>query len=435
MLIGVIADDFTGASDIANTLAKGVPPEGGLRTAQYAGLPNQPAERDIEAGVISLKSRSAPKKDAVRESLEALNWLCEQGYQQIVFKYCSTFDSTPEGNIGPVGEALSKELNAYAAVVCPAFPEVGRTVYQGHLFVADSLLNESGMQHHPLTPMTDADIRRWLERQCNSRVGHVASPTVKDGKVAISEKLARLRGDGCLLAVVDATSDNDLLSIGEAVADAPLVTGASGIALGLPRNFIRKDLARGGKARSVSVSGSEAILAGSCSGATRGQVEEHTRLHPTMPIDVPGVMNGVVTPKTLVDFIEANPGRAPLAYSSGSPNEVKALQARFGREEVAYKLDTLFAETARNLIERGYRRIVVAGGETSGAVAKAVVEALSSPAMHIGPEIDPGVPVLTLGGEEPVALALKSGNFGARDFFVKALRVMHGPSVTQRGSR
>ncbi len=426
MLIGVIADDFTGASDIANTLAKGVAPEGGLRTAQYAGVPEGHADDAIEAGVISLKSRSSPPADAVQTSLQALDWLMKQGCRQIIFKYCSTFDSTPEGNIGPVGEALAKALDAHAAVVCPAFPTVGRMVFQGHLFVHDKLLNESGMEHHPLTPMTDADIRHWLARQCKGKVGHVAASTVTSGGEAVADALKALGEDGCRLAVVDAASDDDLLTIGEAVADAPLVTGGSGIALGLPRNFMRKGMARGGGARSIAVSGPEAILAGSCSGATRGQVEEHARRHPTLPIDVPGVMDGAVTPSTLIDFIEANPGRAPLAFSSGAPEEVAALQARFGREEVSSRLDALFADTARQLVERGYRRIVVAGGETSGAVAKAVADALSSPAMHIGPEIDPGVPVLTLGAEDPVALALKSGNFGARDFFTKALRIMQG---------
>lgn len=426
MLIGVIADDFTGASDIANTLAKGVPPEGGLCTAQYAGIPEGHADDAIEAGVISLKSRSSPPVDAVQASLKALDWLREQGCRQIVFKYCSTFDSTPEGNIGPVGEALARALDARAVVVCPAFPTVGRTVFQGHLFVGDKLLNESGMQHHPLTPMTDADIRHWLAKQCKGKVGHVAVSTVTRGSAAIAEALRTVGEDGCRLAVVDAASDNDLLTIAEAAADAPLITGGSGIALGLPRNFMRRGLTRGGGARSVAVSGPEAILAGSCSGATRGQVEEHARRHPTLPIDVPGVMDGAVTPSTLIDFIEANPDRAPLAYSSGAPEEVTALQARFGREEVSSRLDALFANTARKLVEHGYRRIVVAGGETSGAVAKAVADTLSVPAMQVGPEIDPGVPVLTLGAEDPVALALKSGNFGTRDFFEKALRVMQG---------
>lgn len=427
MLIGVIADDFTGASDIANTLAKGVAPEGGLATAQYSGIPIAPAEPGIEAGVISLKSRSAPIDEAVADSLAALDWLRAQGCRQIVFKYCSTFDSTPEGNIGPVGEALAKALDARAAVVCPAFPTNGRTVYQGHLFVFDGLLNESGMQNHPLTPMTDPDIRRWLARQCESPVGHVALPAVQQGPDAVAKALARTGEDGSLLCVVDAVNDEDLLTIGDALAGAPLVTGGSGIALGLPRNLIRKGLAKSGATRSLPMPGKGAILAGSCSGATRTQIDVHGRAHPVYAIDVAGVMEGRVTAQTLIDFIVSSQGQAPLAYSSGTPEEVAALQTRFGREDIAARLDSLFSDTACDLIARGYTRLAIAGGETSGAVAQAVSEALGVAAMRVGPEIDPGVPVLYLGNKNTsVALALKSGNFGSTDFFEKALKIMEG---------
>lgn len=425
MLIGVIADDFTGASDIANTLAKGIAPEGGLRTAQFPGVPDAPAPKYIEAGVISLKSRSAPVKDAVRDSLAALDWLRAQGCQQIVFKYCSTFDSTPEGNIGPVAEALAIELGAKTAIACPALPAIGRTVYLGHLFVHDALLSESGMRHHPLTPMTDPDIRRWLERQCRGAVGHLGLSTVWQGAESVRKALEQARET---LVVADAVSDRELLILGEALAGAQLITGGSGIALGLPRNFIRSGAAEGGGSHPVAISGPEAIIAGSCSGATRGQIETHAANHPTLAIDVASVMDGRVTPETLCHFIARHSGRAPLAYSSGAPEDVEQMQQRFGRDAVSARLDTLFADTAKQLVARGYKRIVVAGGETSGAVAQAVADALESPAMHIGPEIDPGVPVLSLGTEAPVALALKSGNFGTLDFFAKALRVMEGSS-------
>lgn len=425
MLIGVIADDFTGASDIANTLAKGTQPEGGLRTAQYPGVPSGPADANIEAGVISLKSRTAPVEQAVRDSLDALNWLRAQGCEQIIFKYCSTFDSTPAGNIGPVADALAEALDATGVVVCPAFPTTGRTVYQGHLFVGDALLNDSGMQHHPLTPMTDPDLRRFLRLQTKAGVGHIPLSTIAQGadatRNAISAATERY-------VVADAVSDADLLTLGAALADAKLITGGSGIALGLPRNLIagRKPDAR--VADAVHVSGPEAILAGSCSGATRGQVDLHAQAHPTLAIDVPGVMEGRVTVETLVAFYDANAGQAPLAYSSGSPDKVRALQSKYGREAVAEKLDNLFADTARVLIRKGYRRIVVAGGETSGAVAQAVTDALGAAAMTVGTEIDPGVPILTLGEGSTIALALKSGNFGAPDFFAKALRMMEGQS-------
>jgi uncharacterized protein YgbK (DUF1537 family) len=425
MLIGVIADDFTGASDIANTLAKGVQPEGGLRTAQYPGVPTDPADASIEAGVVSLKSRSAPVQEAVRDSLDALGWLRAQGCKQIIFKYCSTFDSTPAGNIGPVADALAEALEATGIVVCPAFPTTGRTVYQGHLFVGDTLLSESGMQHHPLTPMTDPDLRRFLRLQTTAGVGHIPLSIISQG---VQPTRDAITGATDRYVVADAVSDADLLTLGAALADAKLITGGSGIALGLPRNLIagRKPDAR--VADAVHVSGPEAILAGSCSGATRGQVDLHAQAHPTLAIDVPGVMEGRVTVETLVAFYDSNQGRAPLAYSSGSPDQVLALQSRYGREAVAEKLDNLFADTAKALVSKGYRRIVVAGGETSGAVAQAVTEVLGAAAMTVGAEIDPGVPILTLGDGPSVALALKSGNFGAPDFFAKALRMMEGRS-------
>ncbi len=421
MLIGAIADDFTGASDIANTLAKGIAPEGGLHTAQFPGVPDGPAPEGIEAGVVSLKSRTAPLDDAKADSLAALRWLVAQGCSQIIFKYCSTFDSTRHGNIGPVAEVLANAVGARKVIFCPAFPTTGRTVYQGHLFVGDKPLNESGMEAHPLTPMPDADIRRWLRYQTHETVGHLPVSVVGKGVNAIRKAMAGL---DARFIIADAISDGDLLRLGEALADAPLITGGSGIALGLPRNIIRTG-AHAQRGRSFDgIAGPEAIIAGSCSGATRRQIDVHATSHPTLAIDVPGVMAGRVTPETLVGFYSENLGSAPLAYSSGPPEEVRAVQASFGREAVAEKLDALFAVTARKLIEQGYRRIIVAGGETSGAVAQALADALKSPAMTIGPEIDPGVPILRLGHDMPIAIALKSGNFGAPDFFSKALRVM-----------
>jgi len=426
MLIGVIADDFTGASDIANTLAKGVAPEGGLKTAQFPGVPTGAAPDGIEAGVISLKSRSAPVEEAVEDSLTALDWLLNQGCRQIVFKYCSTFDSTPEGTIGPVGEALAERLDARGVVVCPAFPTAGRTVYQGHLFVFDKLLSESGMQNHPITPMTDPDIRRFLALQTATPVGHVPQAVVSAGSDAVARALAEVAAAAQVLCVVDATSEADLLTIGAALDGVQLITGGSGIALGLPRNFIRRGEALGGQTPFVPVRGPEAILAGSCSGATRGQIDRHAADHPVHAIDVSQVMAGTITAETLLAFILAHPGQAPLVYSSRAPEEVRQIQEHFGREVVAARLDALFAETARLLLRQGFRRIVVAGGETSGAVAQAMADEVGAAAMTLGPEIDPGVPILSLGGEEPVLLALKSGNFGAPNFFAKALAQMGG---------
>ncbi|RWD66303.1 MAG: four-carbon acid sugar kinase family protein [Mesorhizobium sp.] len=422
MLLGVIADDFTGASDIAYTLAKGLSGEGGLRTVLYLGIPEETAAADVEAGVIALKSRTIETAVAVQQSLAALRWLLDQGCRQIVFKYCSTFDSTPAGNIGPVAEALAAALGVQGVLVCPAFPAAGRTVYQGHLFVKDRLLNESGLQNHPLNPMTDADIRRWLRLQTATDVGHLDIATVRRGPKAIEAALRENGERNRTLAIVDAITDDDLVAIGRAAASHRLVTGGSGIALGLAANFIEKRLVAGTGASVIGADGPEAILAGSCSGATREQVEIHRANHPALAIDVAGVMGGSVTVEDLASFLLANQGRAPLVYSSGSPDEVKAIQARFGREKVAEALDDLFAGTALELVKSGVTRLVVAGGETSGAV----VSALDLGALAIGVEIDPGVPVLLSGGEKPVALALKSGNFGAPDFFDKALERLAG---------
>jgi uncharacterized protein YgbK (DUF1537 family) len=422
MLLGVIADDFTGASDIANTLAKGLSGQGGLRTVQYLGVPRDKAAAEVEAGVIALKSRSIEPASAIEQSLAALRWLLDQGCKQIVFKYCSTFDSTPAGNIGPVAEALAAELRIKGVIACPAFPGAGRTIYQGHLFVKDQLLNESGLQNHPLNPMTDADIRRWLRLQTTTDVGHVEIGVVYQGSAAVEEALEENARQGRTLVIVDAITDDDLVAIGRAAASHRLVTGGSGIAIGLATNFIEQGLASGTGADVIGLEGPEAILAGSCSGATRGQVDLHRKSHPTLAIDVAGVMDGSVTPSDLVSFFQENQGSAPLVYSSGTPDEVRAIQKRFGRENVATALDALFASTAQELIKAGIRRLVVAGGETSGAV----VSALDLGALTIGAEIDPGVPVLLSGGDNPVALALKSGNFGTPDFFNKALERLAG---------
>lgn len=363
MLLGVIADDFTGAGDIANTLARGLPGQGGLKVSQFMGIPEHPVPADIEAGVISLKSRSVPVADAVAQSLAAMEWLLAQGCKQIVFKYCSTFDSTPEGNIGPVGEALANALGVKAVVVCPAFPTVGRTVHQGHLFVHDRLLSESGMQNHPLTPMTDPDIRRWLARQTATPVGLVPAGVVRKGVEGVAAALSACAERGETLVIADAATDEDLVVLGAACADAKLITGGSGIALGLPANFIKAGLAKGYSDRFTRIDGPEAILAGSCSGATRGQIDRHALDHPVLAISVDDIMGGRTSIGDVLDFIERNRGRAPLAYSSATPEDVAKAQATYGREAIAEKLDAFFAETAKTLIDRGVRRLVVAGGK------------------------------------------------------------------------
>ncbi|TNM60126.1 3-oxo-tetronate kinase [Aliirhizobium smilacinae] len=427
MLLGVIADDFTGAGDIANTLAKGLPGQGGLAVTQYFGIPSSPAAAAVEAGVISLKTRSAPIGEAIAQALAALEWLQTQGCVQYVFKYCSTFDSTPEGNIGPVGEAIAGALGVKGVIACPAFPTVGRTVHQGHLFVHDRLLSESSMRHHPLTPMPDPDIRRWLARQTNDPVGLVTVATVRAGSAAVRDALDVAAGGGQTLVICDAAVDEDLVTLGTAAAGMPFLTGGSGIAIGLPANFIRSGLARGGVSHFSGVDGPEAILAGSCSTATRQQIAIHAKNHPVLALDVDAIMAGRLGVAEILDFVTGHHGQAPLVYSSDDPSDVEELQRRYGREKLARTLDGLFADTARELVKNGVRRLVVAGGETSGAVA----QALGLGALDIGPEIDPGVPILA-GPNRDIALALKSGNFGAPDFFEKALKFLKGDVTHER---
>lgn len=414
MLLGCIADDFTGASDLANTLAKS-----GFRTTQFIGIPDGPAARDCEAGVVALKSRSIPAADAVAQSLAALDWLKARGCQQFLFKYCSTFDSTPEGNIGPVGEALAEALGARGVAVCPVFPQTGRRLFMGHLFVGDKLLSESGMEHHPLNPMTDPDLRRWLRRQTRHDVGHVAWPTVAQGAAAIRTALEASAAKGEWLTVVDAIEDRDLLALGEALDGAVLLTGGSGIALGLAANFAKAGrLEKRGSAFRPH-GGPAAVLAGSCSGATLGQVEAFKARHPALALEVEGLMAGEITVPSALDFMRANLPRTPLCYSSAPPDAVQRAHQRHGRAEVAERVEGFFGGLARGLADLGIGRLVVAGGETSGAV----VTALGLKAFDIGPEIDPGVPALST-PEGALAIALKSGNFGGPDFFTKALAVL-----------
>jgi len=420
MLLGCIGDDFTGSSDLANTLSGE-----GMRVALYPGVPNGNAAPGVEAGVVALKSRSIPAKEAVRRSLEALDWLQAQGCRQFVFKVCSTFDSTPDGNIGPVAEALAARLGTRGSIVCPAFPATGRSVYLGHLFVGDTLLNESGLQNHPLTPMTDPDLRRWLARQTDGTVGHVAWPTVAAGSEAITAALAEQAEAGHVLVIVDAVRDEDLRAIGTAASGAALLTGGSGIALGLPENLRRAGELTGNAGTWRGESGPAIVLSGSCSVATRAQLAAH-RGHGTMiELVADEVLAGHVDAADVATRLLTADG-LPVAYSSDAPEAVRAVQERHGREASAAAFETLFADIARHLVAGGTKRLIVAGGETSGAV----VDALAPDELGIGPEIDPGVPALRAGAD--LVIALKSGNFGAPDFFVKAATVLAGASATTR---
>jgi uncharacterized protein YgbK (DUF1537 family) len=412
MLLGCIGDDFTGSSDLANTLAKA-----GMAVVQFSGVPSASADASVEAGVIALKSRSIPATEAIKQSLAALKWLQDQGCKQFFFKYCSTFDSTDDGNIGPVAEALASALAADAVIVCPAFPKTGRTVFQGHLFVKDQLLSDSPMKDHPLTPMRDPDLRNVLSRQSCGAVGHVPMAIVAEGSDAIHDALAAEARHGRNLIVVDAVHDDDLIAIGAAARDLVLITGGSGVAMGLPANFAKAGQISATKLGWQGQAGRCAILSGSCSEVTRNQIANHAKTGVQHKIDVAGVMRGEVTIDGLLSWFLAQDG-LPMLYSSASTTAVHRVQAEFGMKAVADRLDKLFGDLAIALVAAGFERLVVAGGETSGAV----VGALRLNALSMGPEIDPGVPAMRAGSN--LTIALKSGNFGADNFFEKAAAIL-----------
>jgi 3-dehydrotetronate 4-kinase len=419
-LLGCIADDFTGATDLANMLVRG-----GMRTVQSIGIPGTELAvgLDADAIVIALKSRTTSNTDAVAESLAALNWLRARGCEQIFFKYCSTFDSTATGNIGPVSEALLKALDSDFTLACPAFPENGRTIFRGHLFVQDQLLNESGMQHHPLTPMTDANLVRVLQSQTTLKVGLLRYDSIAQGAEHLREKMAELRAQGIGMAIADALCDQDLHTLGTACADLPLLTGGSGLALGLPENFRLAGKLRDFDASSLpAVSGGEVVLAGSASVATNGQVAAWIESgRPALRIDPLALAAGEPVVAQALAFAKENE-QTVLIYATSSPDEVKAVQQKLGVEQAGSLVERAFGEIANGLRQSGVRRFVIAGGETSGAV----VQALGVQLLQIGTQIDPGVPATVSNTDEPLALALKSGNFGCRDFFEKALKQLAG---------
>ena len=418
MLLGCIADDFTGASDLANTLATG-----GMATVQFVGVPGRAAPAGCEAGVVALKTRSIAPGAAVAQSLAALTWLQKQGCRQFLFKYCSTFDSTPDGNIGPVAEALLDALDAPIAVVCPVFPATGRTLFMGHLFVKDRLLSESGMEKHPLTPMTDPDLRRWLRRQTRGDVGWVPYDTVRKGSDAVAKALDQEGIAGRRLAVVDAVADDDLFTIGRAIAGHRLITGGSGIALGLPENFRKAGLLGGERTGYTPARGPGVVLSGSCSSASQAQLAHYLKSHPGLAIEPAELMAGKLTVESAAAFVRSHRDQAPVVYSTANPARVAQAQSSLGREAVAEAIERFFGALAARLVEDGVMRLAVGGGETSGAV----VTALEAHHLHIGPQIDPGVPALSAEGRRPVRLALKSGNFGTVDFYEKALRALGSP--------
>ena len=419
VLLGAIADDFTGATDLCNTLVRC-----GMRTVQLIDVPAPGTKiADAEAVTIALKSRTIPAADAIDKSLVALAWLRQAGARQILFKYCSTFDSTDAGNIGPVAEALMEALGTDFTLFCPAFPEAGRTIYRGYLFVGDVLLSESGMRDHPLTPMRDPSLVRVLQRQTRGKVGLVSQLDVARGPEAISNAFATLRRAGFRNVIVDAIEDRDLDAIGEAAADFPLITGGSGIALGLPANFRRQGLLGDSRGADIlpPIEGAAAVLSGSCSEATRAQVSYMRGRAPVFTIDPTAAASGRNLAEEALAWATPRLGDRPVLISATAlPHEVAAVQEVLGRGRAGSLIESIFADIARGLVARDVRRLVVAGGETAGAV----VQALGVTGLRIGRQIDPGVPWTMSLGQPRLALALKSGNFGAPDFFPRAFSML-----------
>jgi uncharacterized protein YgbK (DUF1537 family) len=417
MLLGCVADDLTGATDLALMLSRE-----GLRTLQTTGAPTSDLDlANVDAIVVALKSRTTPAAEATALSLAAQDWLGVHGARRLFFKYCSTFDSTDAGNIGPVAEALLARAGGDFTIACPAFPAAGRSIYMGNLFVNGAPLAESPMRDHPLTPMRDSDLRRVLRRQTRGEVGHVGFADVEAGREAIARAFARERSLGRRIAIVDALTDRHLCEIGAAAAGLELVTGGSGIAIGLPaayRDAGLIDRLSPAPTAIVAPPGRAAILAGSCSAATRGQVDAAIDAGlPAFRVDPIALADGAVTAESVLRWLATQGATSiPLIYSSADPARVGAVQEKLGRAEAGRLVEDLFAAVAEALPERGFTRLIVAGGETSGAA----VTALGVAVLEIGPEIDPGVPWTVSRSGLKLALALKSGNFGAPDFFLRA---------------
>ena len=417
LALGCVADDYTGASDLANTLTKA-----GLRTVQTIGIPaDDLALPEVDAVVVALKSRSIPAERAVALSRAADGWLRGRGAAHVMFKVCSTFDSTDQGNIGPVLDALRADAGEAIALVTPAFPETGRSVYQGHLFVGAVPLHESPLKDHPLNPMRDSNLVRVLARQTAGTVGLVDIATVAQGADAVRARLEALAGEGKSAAIADAIFDADLETLGRAALAHRVSCGASGLGLGLAR-ALAKDGAVDPAADVLAepVGGLAACLAGSCSQATLQQIEAAEALMPVLRLDPERLIGEGGAVDEALAWAGERIGAGPvLIASSASPEAVRALQARHGVERAGHAIEGALAQLASALVERGVRRLVVAGGETSGAV----VDHLGLKAFRLGPEIAAGVPVLRTSGE-PMLFALKSGNFGGRDFFGCALQMM-----------
>ncbi|MFZ7174578.1 3-oxo-tetronate kinase [[Pasteurella] aerogenes] len=412
-MLGVIADDFTGASDIASFLV-----ENGLSAVQMNGVPSKPLAESVDAVVISLKSRSNPVDEAIAQSLSALDWLQQNGATQFYFKYCSTFDSTAQGNIGPVTDALLAQLGADFTVITPALPVNGRTIFNGYLFVGDVLLNESGMRNHPITPMKDASLIRLMDAQAQGKTGLVAYADVIQGPVRVKERFAQLKEQGYRYAVVDAVDNSQLAVLAEAVSELKLVTGGSGLGAYMAARL------SGGKTGSnafVPTKGKTVVLSGSCSVMTNKQVQTYQTQAPSYFLAVEEALNNPNYAQQLAQWVQENSQHAlaPMVYATVLPEKLQEIQRQFGGDNASHAIEQVFAQLAVKLKAAGFTNFITAGGETSSIV----VQQLGFSGFHIGKQIAPGVPWLKA-VEEPIYLALKSGNFGKEDFFSFAQQMM-----------
>jgi 3-dehydrotetronate 4-kinase len=422
LALGCIADDYTGASDLANTLTRC-----GLRTVQTIGVPSDDLMLpDVDAVVVSLKSRSIEASLAVTRSRAAEKWMRGRGAKHVLFKICSTFDSTDAGNIGPVMDALRADATEAIVLVTPAFPETGRTVYQGNLFVGSVPLNESPLKDHPLNPMHDSNLVRVLARQSETKIGLVDLAVIARGADAVRAHLTALATKGFGAVIADAVFERDLETLGTVALDHRVSVGASGLGLGLARALVASHRVKSNAATTASdepVGGSAACLAGSCSQATLGQIARAERIMPVLHLDPEQIVAGGAETQRALGWAKDRLGKGPiLIASSSTPDQVSALQARHGRDAAGHAIEQAMADIAQGLVVSGVRRLVVAGGETSGAV----VDRLGIPGFLVGPEIAAGVPVLrAVGGKgRAMLLALKSGNFGGPEFFADALALM-----------
>ncbi|MBS0883611.1 four-carbon acid sugar kinase family protein [Pantoea sp. JGM49] len=413
MRLGVIADDFTGATDIASFLV-----QNGLPTIQFNGVPQGHDDVSAQAIVISLKSRSCPAQQAIDQSLAALAWLQQQGCDRFYFKYCSTFDSTEHGNIGPVTDALLAALGETQTVISPSLPVNGRTVYQGYLFVADQLLSESGMRHHPVTPMTDSNLVRLMTRQAKGQAAVINAAQLDKGAEAVRKQLGELKAQGINYVVLDALNEQHLLTQGEALKETVLVTGGSGLAIGIARAWATQqqnsDAEQAGRPQGERA----VVISGSCSQMTNRQVQAYRQQAPSHEVLVERCLDDAEGyAQELCDWIAANNQQplAPLLFATADAQQLQAIQQQYGAARSSEAVEHLFAAVTRELKSRGWQRFIVAGGETSGVVA----QSLGVTAFHIGPMISPGVPWVR-DIQQPLSLALKSGNFGDEQFFARA---------------